>query len=294
MAYTHIITSTRSGASLPIIRKLRLADLKDVLAKGWDDFREIPTHAVFLIAIYPIIGLALAAATLNYDLFPMLFPLVAGFALIGPFAALGIYELSRLREQGGDVGWMHAFAIHRSPSFGAIAALGVLLAIIFLVWLAAAQAIYVANFGYTPATAIPDFVTRVLTTEPGWNLIIVGVGVGFLFAVTVLIISVISFPLLLDRELGAADALLTSVRVVIANPLVVAVWGMIVAGLLVLGSLPCFLGLTVVLPVLGHATWHLYRKAVEPEPVPRRDSSTPARRRHYAAQFPASIFAGEA
>jgi uncharacterized membrane protein len=293
MAHLHIITGADASAELPAIRKIGLADIKDALAEGVDDFSAYPSHAFFLIIIYPIIGICLAAATLNYDVFPMLFPLAAGFALMGPVAALGLYEMSRRREQGLEVSWMHAQDLMESPSFGAIVALGVLLAIIFFVWLAVAQAIYVTNFGYTPPPAIPDFIQRVFTTDAGRNLIILGNGVGFVFAVLVFTMSVVSFPLLLDRDVGAAAALLTSVRVVLANPVMMALWGIIVAGLLVIGSLPCFLGLTVVLPVLGHATWHLYRKTVEPGVSIRYEHPAAPRARHYAAQFPASLFGGE-
>lgn len=294
MAHIHIIVGADKSAPLPVVRKIGLKDLRDALAEGMADFAAIPTHAIFLIIIYPILGLALAAATLSYNVFPMLFPLAAGFALLGPVAAIGLYELSRRRELSGEVSWASAFGVTRSPSLGGIVALGTLLAVIFLLWLAVAQAIYVANFGYTPATAIPDFVERVFTTPAGWNMIVVGNGIGFLFAVVVFTISVVSFPLLLDRDIGAAAALLTSVRVVLANPVMMALWGLIVAGLLVLGSLPFFLGLTVVLPVLGHSTWHLYRKLVVPDPNARHeDIHASPKQRHYAAQFPASIFAGE-
>jgi uncharacterized membrane protein len=292
MAHSHIIAGPNEAVDLPIVRKIGFGDIKDALAKGWDDFSAIPTHAVFLIAIYPIIGLCLVATTLSYDVFPMLFPLASGFALVGPLAALGLYELSRLREQGHDVSWVDVSGVRRSASIGGIVALGVVLAIIFLLWLAVAQAIYVANFGYTPATEIPDFVKRVFTTPAGWNLIVIGNGIGFLFAVLVFTISVVSFPLLLDRDVGAAAALLTSVRAVIVNPVMMTLWGLIVVSLLVLGSLPFFLGLTVVLPVLGHATWHLYRKVVAPDTNPRNELEPPHTQRHYAAQFPASLFVG--
>ena len=143
-----------------------------------------------------------------------------------------------------------------------------LLMAIFLIWLAVADAIYVANFGYAAPASLRQFADQVLTTRAGWNLIIVGTGVGFLFAVVVLTISAISFPLLLDRDVGAAVALSTSIRVVVENPMTMALWGLIVAALLVIGSIPFLLGLTVVMPVLGHATWHLYRRAVEPDPNP--------------------------
>ena len=132
---------------------------------------------------------------------------------------------------------------------------------------------------------------RGFTTSAGRYLIVVGVGVGFLFAAVVLVISVVSFPMLLDRDVGAATAILTSVRAVLANPVMMAIWGLIVAALLALGSIPAFFGLAVVMPVLGHATWHLYRKVVEPDlsTRPRFNEPRPKARR-YAADFPASLF----
>jgi uncharacterized membrane protein len=294
MTYLHVIAgSQEQHSAIPVIRKIAMSDLKDALAKGIDDFRAFPTHVIFLSIIYPVVGLLLAGLTLRYDLVPLLFPLAAGFALIGPFAAIGLYELSRQRELRQDVTWWDAFGARRSHSADAIIALGVMLLIIFVLWIAVAQAIYVANFGYTPPELVPDFMRRVLTTPAGWALIIVGNGVGFLFAAAVLTISVVSFPLLLDRDVGAAVAVLTSVRATLKNPLVIAAWGLIVAALLLLGSLPLFVGLAVVMPVLGHATWHLYRKLVEPGPPPGPEPLQPPRQRRYAAQFPAALFAGE-
>jgi uncharacterized membrane protein len=291
---THV-QGAESTPGPPVIRTIRVMDLKDALARGISDFSAMPTHAVFLCLIYPIVGLILARVSLGHDILSLLYPLAAGFALLGPFAAIGFYELSRQREQGLDPSWQDAFDVLHSPSRGAIAALGFLLLAIFVLWVAVAEAIYVANFGYEPAASIPNFVRQVFTTPTGWMFIIVGNGIGFLFALAVLIISVVSFPLLLDRDVGAVEAVLTSVRAVAANPLPMAVWGLIVAGLLVIGCLPFFIGLAVVIPVLGHSTWHLYRKVVEPDPAARHEQPlTPkSRRRRYAAQFPAALFGGE-
>jgi len=291
MSEAHVITGAGGTPADLTVRKINFADLKDALALGLDDFRAMPSHAVFLCLIYPIVGFALARMVLGYNVLPLLFPLAAGFALIGPFAALGLYEMSRRREQGLDVSWRHALDVFRSPSIGAIVVLGLLLVAIFLVWIAVAQAIYVANFGYQPAASMPDFVNQILTTPAGWSLIIVGNGIGFLFAVVVLTVSVVSFPLLLDRDVGAAGAVLTSVRAVLANPLMMTVWGLIVAALLAVGSLPFFFGLAVVMPVLGHSTWHLYRKVIEPDlsSRPRFREPRPKAER-YAADFPANLF----
>jgi uncharacterized membrane protein len=259
---TQLATQGVDGAQAPVIRKIGLSDLSDALRLGWDDFKAIPSHAVILCLIYPVLGLVLARLSLGYSVLPLLFPLAAGFALLGPFAALGLYELSRRRERGEDISASDALSVLRSPSFGAMLGLGTILLTLFVIWVATAQAIYVATFGYAPAAGIPDFVSRVLTTHQGWMLIAVGCGVGLVFAFVALCISVVSFPMMLDRHASAADAILTSLRVVAVNPIPVIVWGLIVAMLLVIGSLPVFLGLAVVMPVLGHATWHLYRKVV--------------------------------
>ncbi|MFZ0424829.1 MAG: DUF2189 domain-containing protein [Xanthobacteraceae bacterium] len=288
MANAHILVGT--SAARPVVRRISPSDLYQSLARGVDDFVAMPSHAVFLCVVYPLIGIFLIGMTLGHATLPLAFPIAAGFALVGPIAAIGLYELSRRREAGLDSSSSHAFDVLHSPSLGAIVALGVLLMAIFLVWLAVADAIYVANFGYAVPTSLRQFADQVFDTPAGWTLIFVGTGVGFLFAVLVLTISAISFPLLLDRDVGAAVALLTSIRVVVENPLTMALWGLIVAALLVVGSIPFLLGLTVVMPVLGHATWHLYRRAVEPDPNPREDYKPRERPRRSAADFPAALF----
>ncbi|MGF1612103.1 MAG: DUF2189 domain-containing protein [Kiloniellales bacterium] len=254
--------SLRSSEALPAVRQISIAELRDVLRKGLDDFAACRTDVVFLCIIYPVAGIVLARFAFNYDMLPLLFPLASGFALIGPVAAVGLYEMSRRREQGLKATWVHAFGMIRSPSFGAILVLGLLLLAIFLLWLVSAQVIYLLTLGPEPPASFAAFERAVFTTAAGWTMIVVGIGVGFLFAVVVLAISVVSFPLLLDRDVGLRNAIATSVRSVMANPVPMAAWGVIVAGGLLLGSIPLFLGLIIVMPVLGHATWHLYRKVV--------------------------------
>jgi uncharacterized membrane protein len=291
MAHTDIILPTEPALGLPAVRSISPADLKDALAKGIADFRALPTHVIFLSLIYPIAGLAIARWTFGYDLVPLLYPLVAGFALIGPFAAIGLYELSRRRELGLDTSWKHAFDIVHSPSLAAIVALGLLLVALFGVWLAVAHALYVANFGEDESPiALAEFVRRVFWTPEGRSLIVAGNAIGFLFALAAFALSAVSFPLLLDRNVGMAVAIITSVKAILRNPFTMALWGLIVAAGLVIGSLPFLFGLAVVMPVLGHSTWHLYRKVVAPDDRPRPEFHPRPKGERYAADFPSSLF----
>jgi uncharacterized membrane protein len=291
MANVDIILPTQPARGLPAVRTIGLGDLKYALAKGLEDFRAMPTHAIFLCLIYPIAGFAIWRATLGYEVVPLLYPLAAGFALIGPFAAIGLYELSRRREQGLDTSWKHAFDIVYSPSAWSIAALGFFLLVIFGVWLAVANGIYVANFGYRQPASLAEFADMVLATPAGHNMIVVGNLVGAAFAVLAFALSVVSFPLLLDRNVGVSGAIATSFKAILRNPLTMAMWGLIVAVGLLLGSLPFFLGLAVVMPVLGHATWHLYRRVVVPDASPRPEFHPREKGRRYAADFPSSLIA---
>ena len=193
--------------------------------RGLDDFGAYRTDVIFLCLIYPLVGISLALLTFGYETLPLLFPLASGFALVGPVAAVGLYEMSRRREQGIPITWADAFGAMTSAAFGAILVLGLVLLEIFLLWLLAANVIYELTLGPEPPASIAAFVRDVFTTRAGWAMIVVGVGVGLLFALLVLAISVVSFPLLLDRDVGLRTAVLTSISAVVANPGPMAVLG---------------------------------------------------------------------
>ncbi len=246
----------------PAVQRIAVSDLREALRKGFADFEAYRTDVLFLGIVYAAVGLVLTRVAFGMDLLPLLFPLASGFAILGPFAAIGLYEMSRLRELGVEVRWTNAFDVFKAPAIGGIAVLGAMLIGIFLVWLGVAWAIYLNTFGAAPIVSLQQFAHDVFATPGGRAMIVLGVGVGFLFALLAMTISLVSFPLLLDRDAGLDTAIRTSVRAVLANPVPVALWGFIVAAGLVLGSLPFFVGLIVVIPVLGHATWHLYRKLV--------------------------------
>jgi uncharacterized membrane protein len=266
---TRSIGSSDEGPqSLPRLRHVDLEDIRFALRKGFEDFAACRSDVAFICLLYPVIGIFLAWAAFQRDLLPLVFPIMSGFALVGPVAAVGLYEMSRKRERGEPTSFADAFRVAGSPGFGAILALGLMLFATFVVWLILADLIWRATLGPETPASIGAFLSAVFTTGAGWSMIIVGMAVGFLFAAVVLAASVISFPMLLDRQCGVPAAVVSSIRLTRQNPRVIFTWGAIVAGSLVIGSIPAFLGLIVVMPVLGHATWHLYRRAVEPAADP--------------------------
>ncbi len=250
------------GHALPAVRPLEMRDLGQVLAAGWADFRAAPTQLFFLCFLYPLAALVFGRIAADDGLFPLLYPVASGFALVGPLAAVGLYEISRRREQRLDANWRHVFDVLREPGFASVAILGAGLVVLFVVWVAIAQAIYGVTLGRAPYTAMGDFGARLFGTAAGWTLIVVGNLAGLAFAAVAMALSVFSIPMALDRATMPGAAVRASVAAVRRSPLVMAVWGLIVGALLLLGSIPAFIGLAVVMPVLGHATWHLYRRAI--------------------------------
>lgn len=261
-ALHHMQETVHSPA--PTIRRITMHDVTDALAEGFEDFATFRSDVVFICVFYPLVGLLLAQYVFGHEMLPLLFPIASGFALVGPFAAIGLYEMSRRHEKGLETSWIHAFDVFRSPAIGSIAAMGLLLVAIFFAWLHTAWAVFELTMGPNIPTSLSAFANDVLTTSGGHMMMILGIGIGFVFALIAMSVSVFSFPLLLDRDVGLDTAFSTSIRAVWMNIGPMALWGFIVASTLALGSIPMLIGLAVVMPTLGHATWHLYRKVIAP------------------------------
>lgn len=273
-ARTDVSTDTDSGITgarttgattlddTPAIRHVKAGELRSVIQKGFDDFNARPTHGVFLTVIYLLIAVFAAMIGLGDNLLPLIFPLISGFALIGPLAACGLYELSRRRESGQDYAWWHVFDVIDAPSRWGIAGMGIILAAIFVAWMMTALALYGMFFGDSTPSTLLTLTQQVFTTTQGWQLLLVGGLVGFVYSVVVYVATVVALPMMLHHKVSLVNAVKTSLRAVQVNWRAMTAWYFFVVAMMILGSLPLFIGLAVVVPVLGHATWHLYRKTI--------------------------------
>ena len=248
------------------VRTLSSSDLKLSLREGWKDFMSMRGDLIFVGLLYPLIGVVTAAVALGTNFMQLFFPIAAGISLLGPIVAVGFYELARREEAGLHSNWSHFFDVVKRPSADGLAPLAALLILIFALWMATAQGLYALLWGMTgmtPLDSVGAFLSRLFTTSEGWALIIIGNLVGAAFAVLVLAISVVSLPMLVDCNVEARTAVGTSIRAFRANKGMMIRWGLTVGVLLVLGSIPLFVGLAVVLPWLGYATWHLYTHVID-------------------------------
>jgi uncharacterized membrane protein len=250
------------------VRNIGHEDLSIALRQGLDDFLTFRGDIVFAGVVYTLIGLAAVVMTTSAPLMPFFFPVVAGVGLLGPVAAVGFYELAKRREEGqADVHWFNFLDVRKRPSVDDMGIVAGMLLAIFALWLLAAGAVYVALFGWAAPTSIGQFLAMVFTTPRGWALIVGGAVVGAIFGWVVLALSVVSLPMLVDRDVDANTAVSTSWRAVHANKGEMIRWGLIVLGLLVIGSIPLFVGLAFVLPWLGYSTWHLYTRLVDRDAI---------------------------
>ena len=251
--------SDRGPDPLPEIRRVETTDIGAVLRLGFRDFLRAPLFGVFFSAVYVLGGLILyqvyAAAGQQW----WIAPVAVGFPLLAPFAAVGFYEVSRRIEAGQPLGWRDVIGVVFAQKDRQIPAMAAVIIVIFLFWVFVAHALFALFMGLRAFTSGTDLVSLFLSGN-GPLMLLVGGAVGAAFAGVLFSITVAGLPLLLEREVDFVTAMIHSVRSVLANPIPMAIWGAVIAGLLFAAMLPMFLGLFIVLPVLGHATWHMYRR----------------------------------
>ena len=251
----------RAAAGIPPVRPATFADLRGALAAGWADFRAAPLFGMAVGLAYAVFGWALLGVAASSSLDGLTFPLVGGFVMVAPFAATILYEISRRRALGLGFGWPDARAIVAGTARRSLVILGLVLVLWLGIWSRAAVFIFAIHFGFG-APPFLEMLPQLLTTRNGLMFLVWGHLVGAAFAGVAYCLSVLSFPFLLDRDADIATAIITSFKAVFASPLVMAAWALLIGVVMVVATAPAFLGCLVALPVLGHATWHLYRRLV--------------------------------
>ena len=255
-----------SGKVDPVVRRITATDIAEALSGGLRDFQAKPLYGLAFGAIYVAGGIVILLSLTAFGMVYLAYPLAAGFALIGPFVAIGLYEVSRRREAGEPISIAGIWAKVRSR--GELGWMAFVTLFIFLIWMYQVRLLIALLLGLNASFAtLPQFITVVLTTNEGLLFLAIGNAVGAALSLILFSLTVVSFPLLLDRDVDFVTAMVTSVRAVVMSPLPMIGWAAVIVVLLIVSALPYFLGLLVTLPVLGHATWHLYRRIVEPLPT---------------------------
>ena len=248
----------------PVIRTLTLGDLSAALKAGLNDFRRAPFISLFFGVFYAAGGIFLVASAARLEMGWIVYPLMVGFALVGPFTAVGLYEVSRRLENGERPKWGSVISVIWEQRKGEIAWMGFFMIFVLVIWMYQVRMLLALFLGMKAFSGFDGLVQMIFTTEAGLYFLLAGHAWGAALAMIVFVLTVVSIPLLLDREYDIVTAIVTSVKAVKQNAKPMLVWGAIVIGALFVSSLPAFLGLIVTLPVLGHATWHLYRRTIEP------------------------------
>jgi uncharacterized membrane protein len=252
-----------SGKIDPVVRPVAATDIAEALAEGLRDFQAMPVYGLCFGVLYALGGITIVLCLTAFGMVYFAYPLAAGFALIGPFVAIGLYEVSRRREAGEPVSFGAIWATVRSRS--EIGWMAFVTLFVFVIWMYQVRLLIALILGlHASFGSLREFITVVLTTNEGLMFLAIGNAVGALLSLILFSLTVVSFPLLLDREVDFVTAMVTSVRAVVTSPLPMIGWAAVIAILLVVSALPYFLGLIVTLPVLGHTTWHLYRRLVAP------------------------------
>lgn len=257
------MTAETRPAPMPGIRQITPEDIKDALRAGVADLAAGSVYSLFFGAVFSALGILIWSLLVFEGSSYWALPLAAGFPLIGPFAAVGLYEISRRREQGEPLNWPVVLgAVMREGRFQ-VPSYAFIVLFVFLIWVYLAHLVFALSFGLKPLTNVMTSFD-LLFSSAGITMLVIGTIVGGAIAVFLFVISVVSVPLLMDRDIDVVTAMITSVRAVAASPQPMLIWGVTLAGICVLGMLPLFLGMIIAFPILGHASWHLFRKAVEP------------------------------
>ena len=247
---------------MPDVNALSVADLRAALMAGLSDFARAPLYGLGIGAIFALIGATIVLALTVWDIPWMIYPFAIGFPLIGPFAAVGLFEVSRRLEKGEPISWSIVFSAVWRQRGRELSWMAFVMLFFFWMWMYQVRLLIALFLGRLSFATLEKFFNIVLYTPEGWLFLAVGHLVGAALALVLFSITVVSIPLLMERNYDFVTAMITSVKSVVASPVVMLGWGVFVTLAIIAASLPLFAGLLVVLPILGHATWHIYKRAV--------------------------------
>ena len=248
---------------LPSVNAAKISDLTGALSLGWKDYCAAPKFGLFFGAVYMAAGIILVYFMAYLRVTWMAYPLVIGFSLIGPFVATGLYEVSRRLESSQPMTWRNILGVVWDQHRRELGWMAFVMLFVFWVWMYQIRTLVAVFFGSEGFATIEGFLEVVFTTSNGLLFLAVGHVVGAVLSIVLFTLTVVSVPLLLDREIDFVSAMITSIRAVAASPIVMIGWGLFVVVVVIVSSLPAFAGLLISLPVFGHATWHLYKKIVQ-------------------------------
>lgn len=247
---------------IPEVNSLTVNDLKECLYKGFEDFRTAPAFGLFFGSIYAFIGIFIFQSLFVWEKAWLMYPMLIGFPLIGPFIAVGLYEVSRRIEQQQPLSWNKILSVVWQQSGRELHWMAFVVLFIFWIWMYQVRLLIALILGRMSFASLTEFMEIITTTTEGIMFIVIGHVVGAFFAMVLFSTTVISFPILLERELDVISAMITSFKTVSASPVVMLGWGVFVTLAVMISFIPMFLGLLFVLPILGHTTWHIYKKAI--------------------------------
>lgn len=260
------MTDVAVTAPAPSVKRLSREDVRDALKAGLADFQRAPVYGLFFGAVFSLAGIAIAWALFQGEAGVWIFPVAAGFPLVGPFAAVGLYEVSRRMETGEPLAWRPVLLAGFRQGNSQLPFFAVFTVFAFLAWIVLARVIFAVSFGTASMTNVTSSL-EILFTDQGLIMLCVGTVVGAALAALLFSISVIGVPLLLDRDIDVVTAIITSLRATVENREAMLRWGAVVGGLTVVAMLPLFLGMVLVFPTLGHTSWHIYRKTIDTDAI---------------------------
>lgn len=265
MSDTADVQSTPPRKPEPVVRQIKPRDVSEAVVAGIRDFQSAPLYGLLFGGFYALGGLIMVMSATSLGLPWLAYPLAAGFMLIAPFVATGLYEVSRRREAGQELSLSGVLGVVWAQKGRELSWMAFVTLFVMIMWLYQVRLLLALFLGFQSFSSVEEFIRVVLTTNEGLMFLLVGHIVGAILAAILFSLTVVSFPLLLERDVDFVTAMITSVRAVAANPMVMLGWAAVIVALTAISLAPFFLGLLVTLPVLGHATWHLYRRLVEPE-----------------------------